>query len=961
MPSRLPATLPWKIQLPIESLEARQLLSAAIQYGDWVIEGTDAADALIIQFKPGGTQTLQAVLNNQTFEVTQGSIDDLRIEMGAGDDSIVFKTPILWVDEVVIHGGDGNDSISGSPLNDEIRGDNGDDVILGRGGDDDLDGGVGKDLIIGGSGNDEIQGQAGDDSISGGAGQDSINGNGGNDSEFGGDGNDLLVGNAGDDSIHGGDGNDILAGGLHDDQLKGGKGDDQIDGSFGSDVLWGGGGRDTLHGGASADQFDGGSSADMIYRQSKLDQVRADKSDKLEEEQLSVPLVKNDAAKLKASLIDAAVGNWQNTLGDQRVLDQANRYYDRGADGKLFEVDPATGKPSQNSLLGGCSGGGDYSETNIQEEGVDEADVVKTDGQNIYLLDDNHLIIMSALPAKDSHILSTTDIEGQPTGLYLKGNLLTVLSRTSRSIGDCPGYYDDVKIVDGQTCIAVQSIDQVKVTVFDVSKPQAPAVVEDNLLDGSLNTSRVIDGKLYLVLYNYATMPAPKATYHLVPPLAPDWNGQTRDYGADITTPGYIHRYSNLGDKAYLEQVGGYLEYESEASYRKRLSAMSLDELAPSYTSSVPGAQPISGNLLNPNTVYSGPTSSDSYDYWRMSSVVAIDTGDRKGGIESSAAVTGVSGDNIYVSRNSAYLAASTYETPMGDWQGEYRTDLYKFDLSPKGINLVASGAAPGSIIDSFAMDEKDGRLRIATTSGTWSERSGNVFVMEQHGQSLQIAGGLSDLGVQESVRSARFDGDRGYIVTFLRQDPLFVIDLSNPIQPKLSGELEIPGFSSYLHPIDDHRIIGVGQNATAEGWRNGLQVSLFDVSDPAHPTRPANFLFQTDEMFDWTESIAQNDHHAFAYFPQQGILALPVSAVTSNGYESTVYLLRIGKDDITLVGKVPQKGFASRNVRIGGNLYAISSDEVKIVELANPQNQIADVQLPGPPADTTYVPWFGD
>ena len=951
MCSRVHATLPRRMYVPIESLEPRQLLSSQVYYGRWTIDATDGADQLIVQPKSGDPNTIQAMLNGVVIEEPRDQIYSLTVNLAAGNDSVIFK-PGGWTGtQVYIRAGEGDDTISGSAMADWISGDAGNDVIFGRAGNDTLFGGDGDDVIIGGTGADEISGHVGDDFLAGGAGNDSIHGDSGNDTEVGGGGADFVIGDAGDDSLCGDDGADTLAGGVGSDQLKGGDGNDQIDGSFGNDLIWGGAGSDTLHGGAAADQISGGAAADAIYRQPRLDRIRPDSSDTLFDEQLTVPLTKPDLSTLKNNLIGSATDQWWYELDRKQTNYNSYRYYDRSADGKLFQVDPDTGEPTTtgNTLLSGCSGGGDYSETNVQEEGVDEADLVKTDGKNLYLLDNNRLVIMNAVPAKDAHILSTTDIEGYASGIYLNDKFLTVLSRTDRSLGDCSIYDTPIDTADGKICTTVQSIEQVKVTVFDVSNAAAPLIVEETKLDGSLNTSRIIDGKLYLVLNNRPTVPAPRATFHVEAPLPPDWNGKAEQYGAEPGVPGYVER----GDKKYIQQVGSYWEYETEDAYRKRLLAMPLDQLAPSYTSTTPGGKSLTGTLLDPNTVYAGPVS-QGYHYWNMTSVVSLDPADHKAGIGSSAAIAGPTGE-IYVSRGNLYLAASTYEAPMGDWLGEQRTDLYKFSLSQKGIDLVASGQAPGRVIDSFAMDEQDGRLRIATTSGASNELSNNIFVLQQHGQTLQVDGSLTGLAFTEDIRSARFDGDRGYLVTFFRKDPLFVIDLSDPLNPKVSGKLEIPGYSSYLQPIAGQRVIGIGQNANENGWETGLQVSLFDISDPKNPIRSANFLFQTDESFDWSESIAQSDHHAFAFFPQQGILALPVSTWNVNGYESTAYILRIGKSDITLIGKVAENGSATRNVRIGENLYAISSKEVKIVQLSNPQNQLATVALPPSPDDDAY------
>jgi uncharacterized secreted protein with C-terminal beta-propeller domain len=225
-------------------------------------------------------------------------------------------------------------------------------------------------------------------------------------------------------------------------------------------------------------------------------------------------------------------------------------------------------------------------------------------------------------------------------------------------------------------------------------------------------------------------------------------------------------------------------------------------------------------------------------------------------------------------------------------------------------------------------------------------------MVLGQKGDALEVEGGLTGLASSEQIYSARFEGDRGYLVTFRQVDPLFVIDLSDPINPQVKGELKVPGFSSYLNPVDDHLIIGVGQNAGDTGRRLGLQVSLFDVADSANPTRLQNFAFAPNDEYDWTSSIAESDHHAFAWFPQQQILAIPVSHNSWNGYEAMTYVLKITRSGITLIGTVSQSGYAVRNVRIGSHLYSISSNSIKVVDLDNPASEIATVSLPPGPSD---------
>jgi uncharacterized secreted protein with C-terminal beta-propeller domain len=401
--------------------------------------------------------------------------------------------------------------------------------------------------------------------------------------------------------------------------------------------------------------------------------------------------------------------------------------------------------------------------------------------------------------------------------------------------------------------------------------------------------------------------------------------------------------------------VAGYFKYESEAAYRKRLAAMPLEKLSPSYTSTNSTAPAVTGALLNPATLYLGPDYGNNYSDWTMSSIVSVDPTDGKLGIGSSAAIVGSTG-LAYISRDNLYLASSRQDATIEGMGSEDRTDLYEFHLGEKNIDLVASGQVPGTVLNEFSMDEEAGRLRIATTSGRWDDASNNVMVLAQNGDALQVQGALVGLASSEQIYSTRFEGDRGYMVTFRQVDPLFVIDLSDPGNPKVTGELKMPGFSSYLNPIDDHLMIGVGQEASDTGHRLGLQVSLFDVADSANPTRLANFTFAPKQDFDWTSSIAETDHHAFAWFPEQQTLAIPVSHGNFSGYEAMTYVLKITRSGITLVGTVSQSGYAVRNVRIGKYLYSISSNSVKVVDLSNPANELATINLPPGPSDSDNI-----
>jgi hypothetical protein len=187
------------------------------------------------------------------------------------------------------------------------------------------------------------------------------------------------------------------------------------------------------------------------------------------------------------------------------------------------------------------------------------------------------------------------------------------------------------------------------------------------------------------------------------------------------------------------------------------------------------------------------------------------------------------------------------------------------------------SGHVDGSLLNQFAMDEHDGNLRVATTTGQpWVEGAGesesHVAVLAPRDGALTEVGQASGLGKGETIRSVRFLGDVGYVVTFEQTDPLYTVDLSDPAAPQVTGELKIPGYSAYLHPVGDGRLVGVGQDATDEGVTTGMQVSLFDVSNPAAPTQVTKTTLPS------SSSSAEWDHRAFLWWAQDGLLALPLS-----------------------------------------------------------------------------------
>ncbi len=206
------------------------------------------------------------------------------------------------------------------------------------------------------------------------------------------------------------------------------------------------------------------------------------------------------------------------------------------------------------------------------------------------------------------------------------------------------------------------------------------------------------------------------------------------------------------------------------------------------------------------------------------------------------------------------------------EWSDDYETDLHAFAIAPgERTEYVASGTVRGSLLNQFSLDEYEGYLRvISTDSSPWDESNQSetsLVVLQEQNDRLAIVGEVGGLGKGETLFSARLMDDIGFAVTFRQTDPFYVLDLSEPTNPRISGELKIPGVSTYLHPIGDRMVLGLGQDATEDGRTTGLKLSLFDVSDPTDPR----------EVSVWTlpdsYSPAEHDHRAFQMFGSTAIV----------------------------------------------------------------------------------------
>jgi hypothetical protein len=286
---------------------------------------------------------------------------------------------------------------------------------------------------------------------------------------------------------------------------------------------------------------------------------------------------------------------------------------------------------------------------------------------------------------------------------------------------------------------------------------------------------------------------------------------------------------------------------------------------------------------------------------------------------------------------------------------------LYKFDVAGPGRPVYeASGTVPGWLLGSaataqYALSEWNGALRVATTTGLfgWSGPPplSAVYILEQVGAQLVIVGKVGGLGLGEQIYAVRFSGPVGYVVTYRAVDPLYTLDLSDPAQPRVVGELQLSGYSAYLDPIDISHVIGIGQATNAAGHIEGTQISLFDTTDFAAPVRAAVFRLA------FGHSEAEIDPHALLYWPASRLLVIPVllpdGAATPAGTAppsadnvptpvSAALVLHLSGHSITEAGLIthpavpgnPAGGQIRRSLVIGGDLWTLSDQGLKANDL---------------------------
>ncbi|MBP2239727.1 putative secreted protein with C-terminal beta-propeller domain [Cytobacillus eiseniae] len=524
----------------------------------------------------------------------------------------------------------------------------------------------------------------------------------------------------------------------------------------------------------------------------------------------------------------------------------------------------------------------EYSETNVQVNGIDEADIVKTDGTHIFQLKDNTLQIIKATPANKMAVekIITYDHSFYPSQLFLQNDQLIVMGTSYK------GHQNDIKPAEMKIAPVHETT---KAIVYNLADKKNPTVIKEIEIEGTLVTSRLMSGKVYIIANQY-----------------PDYWLLRENPEIDIRP-----RYSDTSDDSKMKAV----KYD-EIQYFPDSKETNFTNIA----------------------------------------VIDLEKPNKKIALTSYLG----SGNQLYMSKENLYLAVTNYLPIAADGNYSFNPDttVYKFSVDGMNVEFHSSSEITGTILNQFSMDEYDGYFRIATTKGqVWDDErpsANNLYILDEN---LKQVGQLEDLARGERIYSARFMNERIFIVTFKETDPLFVIDGSNPKQPKVLGELKIPGFSNYLHPYDENHLIGFGHDTKVLPGKgansqpiiltNGVKLSLFDITDLSNPKEKFTEIIGGRGTY----SALNYDHKALLFDKKKNLFAFPITVYenehstnelewNSNFEFQGAYVYNIDLDNgFSLKARMSHQDADAiyeewvnniqRVMYIGDNLYALSPEKI--------------------------------
>jgi len=552
----------------------------------------------------------------------------------------------------------------------------------------------------------------------------------------------------------------------------------------------------------------------------------------------------------------------------------------------------------------------DYSKTNIQVAGVDEGDIIKTDGQYVYYLRNNVISVVNAVPPDAMSLAFTVafdDPNFSPQEIYVYGNKLAVLGNTIMSVSGGSG---NTQVFGSRAMTAAM--------IYDITDKQNVKKLREADAEGSYLSSRVTGGTLVFISTQYMWALGYGDSY--IAPAVRDTAS-----GPDYAQIGY--------DKVRYFPGGGQNSVIS-------VTGMDLGGSAPAKNAVfLGGGYEI---YMSPDNLY---VVSNDYNF-KVRPVVPPPIVQGSGGAASEPAVIGI---------------------PAPPVNTQPSTTVYKFSLSGGAATFLAKGSVSGTLLNRYSMDENGGYFRIATTStvndGNNWQQSNNIYVL---GDDMRPVGQITNIAPGERIYSVRYMGSRAYMVTFQQVDPFFVIDLSSPTAPKILGALKIPGYSDFLQPYDDTHVIGFGKDTYVQkgmAYYLGMKLAMFDVSDVANPKQ----MFTYGIGGRGTSSAILSDPKALLFSKDKGLLAFPVDLYTVPAgtadpltygtftYQG-LYVFGVNlTDGFTLKGRVTHltdadmlksasyggdnTKYVQRAVYIGDYIYTVSQGEIKATDMTTMQD----------------------
>ena len=567
---------------------------------------------------------------------------------------------------------------------------------------------------------------------------------------------------------------------------------------------------------------------------------------------------------------------------------QYNRQVNFGLQGQRAAL-PAAYSPS-GAQTPSANSAPSHSETNNQVAGVDELDTVKTDGQYIYTVSNNTVVIVDSYPVSNAQLVSRISILNQTIdGIFLSGNRLAIVSEAPRIVysayGACgistsPGASMRVAYPSSYYPPNRPQVQNTSISVYDLTNRSSPSLQTTVTINGTFIGARQIGTFAYLVTSTpaWANEPLPLTVVN----------------GRQIQTVATQVFHSDISDRAF------------------------------SYTT-----------------------------------ILALDTNQDNPALTVETYLLGTS-STIYVSLTNIFLTQPTWDTAQ-------ETAIHRISISQNNVKYEATGTVPGHILNQFSMDETGGYFRVVTSNYDYGGSQTSLYLLNL---AMNRVGKLEGLSPGELFYAARFMGDRAYLVTFKRLDPLFVVDLQNPSKPSLLGQLNVTGVSDYLQPYDSGHLIGIGKSAIDVAWENaaifqGLKLSLFDVSNPSTPTDMSDFTVGDRG----TDSPALTDQKAVLFDRTLNLLVLPLEVVghipqslLGTGFSGPIFqgayvfqvtlqngILLRGSITHILNGELPgyitSAYYVTRALYIGSVLYTISTAMIKMNSLTD-LSEIGSISL---------------